>query len=57
MIRNEIVITGGLGFIGQNFVRYLDKKLNNYKIILYDKSKKNYKRVKLNSKKIKSLLL
>ena len=40
MIRNEIVITGGLGFIGQNFVRYLDKKLNNYKIILYDKSKK-----------------
>ena len=57
MIRNEIVITGGLGFIGQNFVRYLDKKLNNYKIILYDKSKKNYKRVKLNSKKNKIVII
>lgn len=57
MIRNEIVITGGLGFIGQNFARYLDKKLNNYKIILYDKSKKNYKKVNFKSKKNKIIII
>ena len=41
MKKKEIVITGGLGFIGRNFVKYLDKKLKNYKIIILDKSKKN----------------
>ncbi|MDB4081438.1 NAD-dependent epimerase/dehydratase family protein [Candidatus Pelagibacter sp.] len=53
MIKNEIVVTGGLGFIGSNFVKYLDKKLNNHKIIIYDKSKKNYKKINLRSKKNK----
>ena len=34
MINNEIVITGGLGFIGSNFAKYLDTKVKNYKIII-----------------------
>jgi UDP-glucose 4-epimerase len=50
MIQKELVITGGLGFIGQNFARYLDKKLNNYTIILFDKSKKNLKNYDLKLK-------
>ena len=41
MNSNQIVITGGLGFIGSNFANYLDNKLKNYKIIIIDKSKKN----------------
>ena len=41
MIKNEIVITGGGGFIGKHLLLYLDKKLSNYKFIILDKSKKN----------------
>tara|TARA_B100000674_G_scaffold384290_1_gene327559 strand:+ start:303 stop:1214 length:912 start_codon:yes stop_codon:yes gene_type:complete len=41
----QIVITGGLGFIGRNFAKYLDKKLKNYQIIIFDKSKKKKKEV------------
>ena len=57
MIKNEIVITGGLGFIGQNFVKYLDKKLLKHKIILYDKSHKNYKKINLKSKRNKIIII
>ena len=38
MIRKQIVITGGLGFIGRNFFKKLDKELKKYLIIIYDKS-------------------
>ena len=51
MIKKEILITGGLGFIGSNFVKYLDKKLNNYKIIIFDQSKKKNKKLNLKLKK------
>lgn len=57
MTKNEIVITGGLGFIGQNFVKYLDKKLTNHKIILYDKSRKNYNKINLKSKRNKIIII
>lgn len=57
MIKKEIVITGGLGFIGQSFFKYLDKKLINYKIILYDKSTKNYKKINLKSKRNKIIII
>ncbi len=57
MIKNEIVVTGGLGFIGRNFVKKLDEKLSNYKIIVYDKSKKNYNKINLKSKKNKILVI
>jgi UDP-glucose 4-epimerase len=40
-MKKQIVITGGLGFIGSNFAKYLDKKLKNYQIIIFDKLKKN----------------
>ena len=43
MIKNEIVITGGLGFIGSSFAKYLDTKVKNYKIIILDKSNKKKK--------------
>ena len=43
MKKKKIVITGGLGFIGSNFAKYLDKKLKNYVIIIFDKSKKKNK--------------
>ena len=56
MIKKEIVITGGLGFIGRNFVKYLDRKLKNYKLIILDKSKKNYKKINLNSKNNKIII-
>lgn len=49
MIKNEIVITGGLGFIGRNLVNFLDKKFKNYRFIVYDKSKKNLKLLNLKS--------
>ncbi len=39
MIKKQIIITGGLGFIGSNFANYLDKKVKNYLIIIFDKSK------------------
>ncbi len=57
MIKKEIVITGGLGFIGQNLFKYLDKKLINHKIILYDKSTKNYKKINLKSKRNKIIII
>ena len=57
MIKNEIVVTGGLGFIGRNFVKQLDEKLSKYKIIVYDKSKKNYNKINLKSKKNKILVI
>jgi len=44
----KILVTGGLGFIGFNFVKYFDSKVSNYKIIILDKSKK--KKKKLNYK-------
>ena len=46
MSTKQIVITGGLGFIGSNFANYLDKKLKNYQILILDKSKKNKKKMK-----------
>lgn len=49
MITNEIVITGGLGFVGRNLVNFLDKKLKNCRFIVYDKSKKNLKLLNLKS--------
>lgn len=57
MIKNEIVITGGLGFIGQNFVKYLDKKLINHRIIVYDKSRKNYHKINFKSKRNKIIII
>jgi UDP-glucose 4-epimerase len=44
MKKKQIVITGGLGFIGSKFAKYLDKKLKNYQIIIFDKSKKKNKK-------------
>ena len=57
MIKKEIVITGGLGFIGRNFVKYLDKKLINHKILIYDKSRHNYKKINLKSKRNKIIII
>ena len=57
MIKNEIVVTGGLGFIGRNFIKYLDKKLRKCKIIILDKSKKNLKRFNLKSKNNKIIII
>lgn len=34
---NNILITGGAGFIGSNFIKYMIKKYPDYKIINYDK--------------------
>lgn len=56
-MHKEIVVTGGLGFVGQNFVNYLDKKISNYKIIVYDKSKKNLKKLNLESKNNKIIVV
>jgi dTDP-glucose 4,6-dehydratase len=33
----KILITGGAGFIGSNYIRYILKKYPNYKIVNYDK--------------------
>ncbi len=53
MIKKVIIITGGLGFIGSNFVNYLDKKLKNYKLVIIDKKKKyNKSFFKLKNNKI-----
>lgn len=55
MIKNEIVITGGLGFIGSNFAKYLDTKVKNYKIIIFDKAnwkKKNFLRSNFKNNKV-----
>ena len=51
MSKKQIVITGGFGFIGSNFANYLDKKLKNRQIIIFDKSKINKKK---NEKFLKS---
>jgi dTDP-glucose 4,6-dehydratase len=32
----NILITGGLGFIGSNFVNYINKKYDNVQIVIYD---------------------
>ena len=56
MTRKQIVITGGLGFIGSNFANYLDKKIKKYEIIIMDKSKKNQKYLKLNNNKCKIII-
>jgi dTDP-glucose 4,6-dehydratase len=34
---NNLLITGGAGFIGSNFVRYLLNKYANYRVVVYDK--------------------
>lgn len=57
MIRKQIVITGGLGFIGRNFLQKLDMELKNYLIIIYDKSKQNFKKNYFNSKKNKIIFI
>jgi len=33
----NILITGGAGFIGSNFVRYILNKYPDYKVVAYDK--------------------
>ena len=33
----NILVTGGAGFIGSNFIRYMLNKYSNYNIINYDK--------------------
>ena len=33
----NILVTGGAGFIGSNFIRYMLNKYKKYKIINYDK--------------------
>ncbi|GAH53867.1 unnamed protein product, partial [marine sediment metagenome] len=33
----KLLITGGAGFIGSNFVRYILKKYLGYKIVVLDK--------------------
>lgn len=33
---NNVLVTGGLGFIGSNFVNFLSKKYPNLKIVVYD---------------------
>jgi len=33
----KLLITGGAGFIGANFVRYILEKYPDYKLINYDK--------------------
>ena len=43
-----ILVTGGLGFIGFNFIKFFDKKINNHKIIVLDKSKKRIYKLKKN---------
>ncbi len=52
-----IVVTGGLGFIGRNLVKYLDKKVKNFKIIVFDKSKKNIGKLNLKSKNNKIIII
>ena len=32
----SILVTGGAGFIGSNFVRYMINKYNDYKLIVLD---------------------
>ena len=36
MIVKTVMVTGGAGFIGSNFVRYLFEKYSDYKILLLD---------------------
>ncbi|GAI17000.1 unnamed protein product, partial [marine sediment metagenome] len=33
----RLLVTGGAGFIGSNFVRYILKKYPDYKIVVLDK--------------------
>ncbi len=47
---NKILITGGLGFIGQNFVKYCLK--NKFKVSVIDKNKKNNSKQIFNFQKI-----
>jgi len=49
-----VVVTGGLGFIGLSFVKFLQKK-KKYKIIIIDKSKKNLVLLK-NKKNLRILI-
>ena len=57
MIRKQLVITGGLGFIGRNFFKKLDKELKNYLIIIYDKSVINFNKNLLKSKNNKIVFI
>ena len=52
-MKKEVVITGGLGFIGSAFAAYLDSMVKDHTIIILDKSKKNLSRINLKSKKNK----
>jgi UDP-glucose 4-epimerase len=49
MKKKAIVVTGGLGFIGRNLITYLDKKIKNYIIIAFDKSKKHVRKLSTKS--------
>ncbi len=57
MKKKEIVITGGLGFVGRNFVELLDVKLRDHTLIIFDKSKKNLNKLNLNYKKNKIIII
>jgi UDP-glucose 4-epimerase len=57
MTKKEIVITGGLGFVGRNFIEFLDAKLRDHILIIFDKSKKNLDKLNLNYKKNKIIII
>jgi len=37
MFKKKIIITGGAGYIGSTFAEFLNNKLKNYEIILFDR--------------------